>query len=212
MSPYGPLFALACASIPAFSVASCIPGGKPSYQDISSIYFRSEGVTEPISIHRGDLVQRGACPALVVLYASPNEVDKGGSPYCFQNRAAKVHSCCGATDSSTGDSPQLVFDRLVTVLQQDGFYNMVGSSQPRQSGNAAFYSITVMRCGAQPHNKNISLAFVGSPQPSSNTAMLIISIPFGSLPDAAHGTNILTIFDDLTHAIYQSRWTVEDIW
>jgi hypothetical protein len=157
----GPLIALGFAALPTFSIASCVSGTKPANRDISAIYFRSEGTTEPVAVHRGDPVQRGACPVTVSLYVSPNDVDKSESPVCFKGSSGEVYSCCGATDSTTNDLPQVIFDRLLAVLKADHFYDIPASVQPTQSDNAAYYLIAVMRCGAQPHNESIHTAFIG---------------------------------------------------
>jgi hypothetical protein len=207
----GMLIALGFAAFPIASTASCVPGAKPSYQDISTVYFRSEGVSEPVVIHSGETVQPGACPVGVVLYVSPGDVEKGGGPYCFADRSGEVRRCCGATDSSTDDSPKLIFNRLVAVLEKDRFYDIAESSQPPESDDTAFYSIVVMRCGSQPKNSG-HVTFLGPPQPQSNTSILALSVPFGSLPRAAYDSSILTLFDDFTHAIYQSEWNLEDIY
>lgn len=209
---YGSIFALGLATLPAFSVASCMAGAKPSYHDISAIYFRSEGVTEPATLHRSDPVQPGACTVTVALYVSLSEVDKSGGPACFKSNSGRVYSCCGATASSTNDSPQEVFDRLVAVLQKDHFYDIATSSRQTRSDSAAFYLIAVMRCGAQSHDKNIGIALVGGPHAATNTSILALSIPFRLLPGRVYDSKILTLFDDFTHAIYESHWTEEDIW
>lgn len=205
------LIALGLVAHPIVSIASCLPGAKPSYQDISAVYFRSEGVSEPVAIRPGERVQPGACPVGVKLYVSRSDVEKGGGPYCFVGRSGEVRSCCGATDSSTDDSPQLIFNRLVTVLERHRFYDIVESSQPTESDDVAFYSIVVMRCEAQPKNRG-AITFLGPPQPKPTRSILALSIPFGSLPRAAYDSEILALFDDFTRAIYQSQWTLEDVY
>lgn len=207
-----PLIALGFATLPAVSMASCVPGAKPSYQDVTAVYFRSEGVTEPVAIGRGDPVQPGACPVTVVLYVSPSDADMGGGPACFTDRSGKMQRCCGATDSRTEDSPRRVFDRLVAVLEKDRFYGLTESTPLTRSNGAAFYSIAVMRCGAQARGKGVSIAFVGPPQPRPNTSIVALNIPFGSAPEAFYDSNVIVFFDDFTRAIYQSRWSLEDIW
>jgi hypothetical protein len=207
-----PLIALGFATLPVVSIASCVPGTKPAYHDITAVYFRSEGVTAPIAIHRDEPIAPGACPVRTVLYVSTSDVDMGGAPACIISRNGDVKACCGAADLSTDDSPQLIFNRLVVVLERDHFYDIAESSQPVESDSAAFYSITVMRCGAQPHNKDDSIVFLGAPQPGPNTSILSLNIPFTSLPRVVYGPKILTLFDDFTHAIYQSEWTRGDIW
>ncbi|HEY1883412.1 MAG TPA: hypothetical protein VGG51_10280 [Candidatus Cybelea sp.] len=190
-----------------------MPGAKPSYHDISAIYFRSEGVTEPVAVRRGHRVQRGACPVTVALYVSLNDVAKGGGPACLKSRFGEVqHACCGATDSTTEDSPPVIFDRLLAVLEKDHFYDIAPSSQTFPSNGAALYLLAVMRCAAQPHDKNISIAFVGTPQAKPNTSILALSIPFGSLAGDAYDSKILMLFADFTRAVYQSQWTEQDIW
>jgi hypothetical protein len=136
----------------------------------------------------------------------------GGGPACITSPSGEVKACCGATDSSTDDSPQLIFDRLVAVLERDDFYDIADPSQPTESNNAGFYRIAVMRCGAHALDKDISISFVGPPQPGPNTSILFLSIPFTSLPEAVYDSKILTLFDDFTHAIYQSEWTHGDVW
>lgn len=207
-----PLTAFGFATLPVVSTASCVPGAKPSYQDVSSVYFHSQGVTAPIAIHRDEPIRPGACPVTTVLYVSSSHVDMGGGPACITGRSGEVRACCGATDSSTDDSPQLIFSRLVAVLEKNHFYDIADSSQPTESDGAAFYSIIVMRCGAHTLNKDIGITFVGAPQPGPDTSMLSLSIPFASLPRAVYGPKILTLFDDFTHAIYQSEWTQGDIY
>lgn len=208
---FGPLIALGFVALPTVSIAACVPGAKPSYQDISTVYFRSEGVSEPVAIRLGETVQPGACPVTVKLYISPGDVEKGGGRYCFTDRSGEVRRCCGATDSSTDDSPQLIFNRLVAVLARDRFYDIAEASQPIESDGAAFYSIVVMRCGAQPKGKG-AITFLGPPQPEPNTSILALSIPFGSSPRVTYDPKILTLFDDFTRAIYQFEWTLEDIY
>jgi hypothetical protein len=205
------LIALGFAAFPIASTASCVPGAKPPYQDISAVYFRSEGVSEPVAIHRGETVQPGACPATVKLYVSPSDVEKGGGPYCFTDRSGEARNCCGGTTSSTDDSPKLIFNRLVAVLEKDRFYDIAESSQPTESDDAAFFSIVVMRCGSQPKNSG-HVTFLGPPQPEPNTSILALSIPFGSLPRVAYAPKVLMLFDDFTRAIYQSEWNIEDIY
>jgi hypothetical protein len=123
-----------------------------------------------------------------------------------------VYPCCGgATESGTDDSPQIVFDRLVAVLEKDHFYD-IEPSQLTQSDGAAFYSITVMRCGAQPHDKSIAIAFLGAPEAEPNTSILAINIPFGSFPEVLYDSRVLTLFGDFTRAIYQSKWNPPDIY
>ncbi len=207
-----PLIALGFAILPVVSIASCEPGAKPSYQDVSSVYFHSEGVTAPIAIHRDEPIGPGACPVTTVLYILASHVDMGGGPACITSRSGEVRACCGATDSTTDDSPQLIFNRLVAVLEKDHFYDIADSSQRTESDGAAFYSITVMRCGAHTLNKDIGITFVGAPQPGPDTSMLSLSIPFMSLPRAVYDPKTLTLFDDFTHAIYQSVWTQGDIY
>lgn len=207
----GTLIALGLAALPIVSIASCDPGAKPSYQDISAVYFQSEGVSEPVAIRDDETVRPGACPVGVKLYVSPSDVEMGGGPYCFTDRSGEARSCCGATDSSTDDSPQLIFTRLVAVLEKDRFYDIAESSQPTESDDAAFYSIVVMRCEPQPKSRG-DIAFVGPPQPRPTRSILALSVPFGSLPRAAYDSNILTLFDDFTHAIYQSTWNIEDVY
>jgi hypothetical protein len=207
----GMLIALGFAAFPIASTASCVPGAKPSYQDISAVYFRSEGVSEPVAIRPNETVRPGACPVGVKLYVSRSDVEKAGGPYCFTDRSGEKRSCCGTTDSSTDDSPQLIFTRLVAVLEKDRFYDIAESSQPTESDDAAFYSIVVMRCEPQPKSRG-DIAFVGPPQPRPNISILALSVPFRSLPRAAYDSNILTLFDDFTHAIYQSEWNIEDIY
>ncbi len=82
----GILIALGFAAFPIASIASCVPGTKPSYQDISALYFRSEGVSEPVAIRRGKTVQPGACPVTVKLYVSPSDVEKGRRPILLLRR------------------------------------------------------------------------------------------------------------------------------
>jgi hypothetical protein len=207
----GPLIALALAALPAVSIASCAPGAEPSYGDITAIYFRSENLTEPVAIRAGDRVEPGACPVSVVLYSSPSDVEKAGGPYCFRDRSGKWQQCCGATDSTTEDSPQLIFDRLLAVLRKDRLYDLENSSQVSRSDGVASDGITVMRCGAQPHEKG-TIAFVGPPQPGYNTSIVSISVPFGTLPESLYSAKILTLFDDFTRAIYQSQWEGGDIY
>jgi hypothetical protein len=208
---YEPLLALALAMFPALSIASCLPGVKPSYQDISAIYFHSEGVTEPVAIHSGHPVMAGACPVSVDFYASPSHVDKAGDGTCHKDRAGRVYACC-PTEYNTDDFPQRIFNRLVAALAKDRFYDIVESSQPMesppplrrvgQSDNAAFYSIVAMRCGAQP----------GTRQAKLNTSTLALSIPIGSLPGATYDSKIIMLFDDFTRAIYQSQWLPGDVY
>jgi hypothetical protein len=208
-----PLIAVGFATLPVISIASCIAAARPSYQDISAVYFRAEGVTAPIAIHGDEPIGPGSCPVRVVLYVSTSDIDMmGGDPVCLTRPSGKVEACCGATDSTTDDSPQIIFKRLVAVLEKDRFYDIADPSQPTESDGAAFYSIAVMRCGAQPHNRDVSIAFVGPPQPGANTSILSLSIPFKSLPRTIYDAKIVTLFDDFTHAIYQSEWNQGDIW
>lgn len=210
-----PVIALGFATLPVVTIATCLPGGKPSYQDITSLYFRARGVMEPIAIHRRDPVQRTVlCLATVAVYASPTNADKGGSPYCVYNavRGDDPAASIGAWDSAADEPPQLIFDRLLSVLVKDRFYEIVNSPRPTESDGAAFYSIAVMRCGAQPHRENVPIAFVGPPRAVPNTSILALSIPFGSVPEAAADPKILQLFDDFTRTIYQSRWTAPDVY
>lgn len=206
-----PSIGLALASLPPVSIASCVPGGERSYGDISAIYFQSENLTEPVAIHAADPLEPGACPVRVVLYSSPSNVEKGGGPYCFKDRSGKWQHCCGATDSATEDSPQLIFGRLLTVLKNDRFYDLATSSQVTAPDGAAFYGVAVMRCGAQPHSKG-TIAFVGPPQAAYNTSIVSITIPFGSLPESMYGAKTVALFEDLTRAIYQSHWEGGDVY
>lgn len=199
------------AAPPVVSIASCATGGKPSYSDITSVYFRSENVTEPVAIDAGDPVEPGACPVRVVLYSSPSDVEKAGGPFCFKDRSGKWKNCCGATDSTTEDSPQVIFDRLLAVLKNDRFYDLANSSRVSGSDGAAFYGVTVMRCGAQPHGKG-TLAFVGPPRAAYNTSIVSMSIPFGSVPESLYDAKTLTLFDDFTRAIYESKWDGGDVY
>lgn len=215
ISTYASLIAFGLAALPVITVASCVPGARPSYQDISAVYFRSEGVTEPVAIDRGDPVQPGDCPVAVALYVSPSDVEKVGGPACFKSSAGKVYSCCGATTSDTNDSPQTIFGRLVAALEKDQFCNIVDSPhvdspQLTESDGAAFYSIAVMRCGAWPHRG--SILSVRSPKAQPNTSILALSIPFGSLPEVAYDSRIITLVADFTRAIYQSQWIPGDIY
>ncbi len=210
VSVYG-LIALGFAVTPVLSGAACMPGAKPAYQDISGIYFRSEGVTAPVAIHRDNPVRVGACPVRVVLYVSPGDADMAGSPACLTNRSGQTQICCGTTNSTANDSAQVIFGRLVAVLQRDHFFD-IAASQPKRSDGAAFFSIAVMRCGAQPHNKAFPIAFLGAPQRNLNTTILALSIPFDSLPRAAYDSKLITLFDHFTQAIYRSDWILQDIW
>ncbi|HKU80762.1 MAG TPA: hypothetical protein VJP76_01230 [Candidatus Tumulicola sp.] len=191
------LLAFGLAALPAASPGSCRPGAAPSYDDISSVYFQSSGLSEPIAIHRGARVEPGACPIRVTFYVSRSDVRMGGSPVCIETNES-VYQCCGASASQTGDSPQIVFDRVVAVLKRDRFYSLAASPQTALPDGAAFYRIAVMRCGA--------------PRPMPNTSILTLRIPFGSTPETLYDPNLVKLFGDLTHAIYESKWTRGDVW
>jgi len=69
-----------------------------------------------------------------------------------------------------------------------------------------------MRCGAHPLDNDVSITFLGPPQPGPDTSMLSLNPVCVFADGPCYDPKILTLFDDFTHAIYQSKWTRGDIW
>ncbi len=202
----------AFAGLPMTASAACASGDTPAYSDISAVYFRSAGLTEP-GVFRSDLpVVAGACPVSVVLYVTPSFDDMGGGPLCYKDASGKVRQCCGATSSSTDDPAPLVFGRLVAALQKDGFYDLPETEQASPPPDGALFSLAVLRCGTQSRRKNFSIAFGGPPSAGPNTAIIALTLPYGSLPTSLYGAKTLSLFEDVTQAVYQSNWSLTDVY
>jgi hypothetical protein len=136
----------------------------------------------------------------------------GGGPLCYKDASGKVQHCCGATISRTDDPAPSIFDRFVAALQKDGFYDLSEADRASPSPDGAFFSLAVMRCGAQPHRKSFSIAFVGPPNAGPNTAILALALPYGSLPTSLYSAKMLTLFEDVTRAVYQSTWSLTEVY
>jgi hypothetical protein len=107
--------------------------------------------------------------------------------------------------------------RLLAVLKEDRFFDIPAlvqgnAPEPSDFGTAAYYKIAVMRCGAQRRDPKFLILFGAAPQPASNTTIFSIAIPLGTTPSTMYGNGIINLFDDVTHAIYQSQWTSSDIY
>jgi hypothetical protein len=203
--------------LPVTATATCAAGAKPSYDDITSIYFQSQGTTAPIAIHLDEPVVAGECPVGPTFLSTPTNVDMGSSPACFKGRSGKIEKCCGGERLETEDSPQPIFQRLLAVLKQDHFFDIpslaLGNApEPSDFGTVAYYKIAVMRCGAQRRDPKFLILFGGPPQPASNTTIFSIAIPLSRTPGTMYGKDIINLFDDLTHAIYESQWNSSDIY
>ena len=183
----GPLLALGFATLPAVATASCVSGAT----GISNIY----GDLFPLRRSHGTRRTspgRSSSPWSLSRFARPLRLAKrcgqGQQSSLLTGHLGELQPCCGASDSSTGDSPQLIFNRLVAVLVKDHFYDLANSSQPARSDAAAFYSIAVVRCDAQPHDKSGGSMFVAPPQAKSTMSIVALSIPFGSMPEVTYGS------------------------
>jgi hypothetical protein len=217
----GRIFAWVAVSIaallPTAATAACTPGSKPSYDDVSSIYFQSQGTTSPIMLHLDEPVVAGECPIGLTFLSTPTNVDMGSSPACFKGRSGKIEKCCGGERLVTDDAPTPIFQRLLAVLKQDRFFDipaLTGGNAPEPSdfGTSAYYKIAVMRCGAQRRDPKFLILFGGPPQPASNTTIFSIAIPLGRTPGTMYGKDIVKLFDDVTRAIYESQWNSSDIY
>jgi hypothetical protein len=203
---------VAFAALPLNAIAACAGDNKPSYSDITAIDFRSQGLTEPGVLRSDRPVGAGACPVSVALYVTPSFDDMGGGPVCYKDASGKVQHCCGATLSRTDDPPLSIFSRLVAALQKDGFYDQPETGQASPPPDGAFFSLAVMRCGDQPRSKGFSMAFGGPPKARPNTAIVALTFPYGSLPTSLYAAKTLTLFEDVTQAVYQSKWSLTDVY
>jgi hypothetical protein len=136
----------------------------------------------------------------------------GGGHVCYKDATGKMRSCCGGTSSRTDDPAPLIFSRLVAVLQKDGFYDIPETELATPPPDGAFFGLTVMRCRAQSRSKSFSIAFGGPPIAGPNTKILDIQFPYGSLPSTLYDAKMLKLFEDLTQAVYQSKWDLTDVY
>jgi hypothetical protein len=192
--------------------ASCPESGPPSYANISRIYFRSDGVTAPIVIHSGAVVQPGNCPVRLVLDVTKKTAKMGSSPACFAKPTGERQSCCGAQAFETNDSPESIFDRLVAVLASDHFFSFAKPTPAAFPGAAgALYSIVAFRCSPEP-DPRIATIFFGPPQAGADRSILTVGVSFGFTPEAFQPAEEIKLFDDFTRAIYESTWNPGDVW
>jgi hypothetical protein len=205
------------ALLPATAAAACTPGGKPSYDDVTSIYFQSQGTTAPIVLHLDEPVVAGDCPVGLTFLSTPTNADMGSGPVCFKESSGKIAKCCGGERFETDDAAKTIFERLLAVLKQDSFFEIPSLAEGnapelRDFGTAAYYKIAVMRCGAQRRDPKFVILFGGPPEPAPNTTIFSIAVPLKKAPGTVYDKRIVTLLDDLTHAIYQSRWNSSDIY
>lgn len=136
----------------------------------------------------------------------------GGGPRCFRPPSGKVQICCGATSLETEDPPAQVFARLLAVLERDRFYELAAAQtlmhEDEQTG--VEFEVAVLRCVPPP--RAISIMFTGPPEPNSRTTVLRVVLPYGTKLRSALDPGVPALLDDVTNAVYQSRWQVTDIW
>jgi hypothetical protein len=198
-------------------MATCGVGAAPSYGDITSIYFESQGTTAPIKLHLDQPVVAGDCPVRLTFLSTLAKVDMGASPVCVTRPSGRLKKCCGGETLYTDDAPQPIFARLLAVLEEDRFFAIPSAAQgnapePNDFGSLAYYKLAVMRCGAQHRDPRFSILFGGSPQAAPNTTIFSIAVPLNATPGPLYDKNIMRLFDDLTRAIYQSQWSSGDIY
>ena len=217
----GQIFACMAMSIaallPVATIAACEANAKPSYDDITSIYFQSQGTTAPIVLHLDEPVVAGECPIGLTFLSTPTNVDMGSSAACFRGTSGKIEKCCGGERLETDDAPTPIFQRLLAVLKEDRFFDIPAlvqgnAPEPSDFGTAAYYKIAVMRCGAQRRDPKILTLFGGPPEPAPNTTIFSIAVPFNRTPGTMYDKTVIQLLDDVTHAIYQSQWTSSDIY
>jgi hypothetical protein len=202
-------FAFICAlwSIPAATFA-CDGSATSSYGDVTQMYFSSDGVTAPASVPADKALAAGDCPVGRDLWVWRQGAAMSGD-HCFAAPSGKATRCCPGT-FATDDLPAQIFARLLEVLERDRFYGVASAHSQGSMQTGAVFEIGVLRCTPEPDASSFMTA--RPPTPNERTTVLRIVVPFGVKPSSAIGPSVARLLDDLTRAVYQSKWYGQDIY
>lgn len=179
------------------------------YAAVTQIYVSTDGVTAPVAIQADRTLEAGDCPQTRSVRAWPGGSAMSGGPICFPTRPGKLSRCCWGT-FATEDPPANIFARMLAVLERDRFYD-VAAEQPLSSiQKGAAFEIAVLRCAPSPNVSTVSA--MPEPTHDSQTTVLRIVVPLGAKPGAVLADDVVRLLEDITNAVYQSKWYGQDVY
>ncbi|HEY2473439.1 MAG TPA: hypothetical protein VGI19_01430 [Candidatus Cybelea sp.] len=193
--------------MPAAALA-CDGTAESSYTDVTQIYVSTDGLTVPVAVHADATLDAGACPQGRDLWVWRQGVSMAGGQ-CFRSSSGEVTRCCPG-DFGTDDPPAEIFARLVAVLERDRFYDVAAQQTPTSTQSGAVFEIAVRRCAPPPDASSILVN--RGPTPNSQTTLLQIVVPLGTKPGTVLAPDVVRLLDDITRAVYQSKWYGQDIY
>lgn len=189
-------------------VAACACHGTetPAYADVTQIYVSTDGLSVPVAIHGDSTLYAGVCPQARDVRVWQQGVAMTGS-LCVRSPSGEFTRCCPAT-FATDDPPAQIFQRLLTVLERDRFYDVATDRTSTRAQDGAVFEVAVVRCASLSATSDV----FGAPTPSSQTTILKIAAPLGTKPGSLLSPAAVRLIDDLTHAVYQSKWYGQDVY
>jgi hypothetical protein len=178
----------------------------PAYADVTQIYVSTDGVTVPVAVNADTTLDAGVCPQARNVRVWQRGVAMTGS-LCARLPSGKLTRCCPAT-FATDDPPAQIFARLLAVLERDRFYDVAANRTSTRAQSGAVFEIVVARCAPLP----AAGALWEAPIPSSQTTTLQMVVPLGTKPGTALSPEAVRLLDDITHAVYQSKWYGQDVY
>jgi hypothetical protein len=185
---------------------SCNGVQTPAYADVTQIYVGTDGLTVPVAIDAATPLDAGLCPQARDVRVWQQGVAMTGDR-CTRLRSGESTLCCPGT-FATDDPPAQIFARLLTVLERDRFYDVAvdRTSTPAQKG--AVFEVAVVRCAPLLAASDV----FGPPKPSSQTTILRIVVPVGTKPGTVLSPAAVRLLDDVTNAVYQSKWYGQNVY
>jgi hypothetical protein len=209
------MLVLAFWGVPVAAFA-CTSAGAASYADVTQIYVSTDELTVPVAIHADTTLAAGDCPQERDLRVWQQGTAMSGAQCVYSPSGKPSGEICCPTTFATDDPSARIFARLLAVLERDRFYDVAAERTANSTQRGAVIEIAVIRCAPLPDASIIGgseyAAFAELPIPSSLTTVLHIVVPLGTKPDTALAPDVLRVLDDVTNAIYQSKWYGQDIY
>ena len=188
----------------------------PDYADVTQIYVSTHGLTVPVAIHADTALKAGDCPDDRNVRIWRQGTAMAGSQCVYLSPGRLSGKTCCPTVFATDDPPARIFMRLLAVLERDRFYEVAAERNADSGQNGAVFEIAVVRCAPLPRSSAIGgseyAALTEAPMASAETTVLRIVVPVGTKPGTVLAPNVVRLLDDVTNALYESKWYGQDVY
>ena len=127
---------------------------------------------------------------------------------CVRLSSGRFTNCCLAR-FATDDLPARIFERLLSVLRRDRFYDVAAERTANSTQSGALFEVAVVRCSAL---SDVVTWTAPEPTPNPRTTILRIVLPVGTKPSTALPPDVIRLLNDVTRAVDQSKWYGQDVY